>query len=84
MKRFGEKLRYLRNQRGISLRQLAAELGLSVHGHIAQIERSERKPTVDLIVKIARIFDVSPDRLMIDELELDDSAGSSKEQPGSQ
>lgn len=75
MKRFGEKLRYLRNQRGISLRQLAAELGLSVHGHIAQIERGERKPSADLIVKIARFFDVSADRLMMDELDLDDGAG---------
>jgi len=75
VKRFGEKLRYLRNQRGISLRQLAAELGLSVHGHIAQIERGERKPSADLIVKIARFFDVSADHLMMDELDLDDSAG---------
>ncbi|MFN8490955.1 MAG: helix-turn-helix transcriptional regulator [Caldilineaceae bacterium] len=74
MKRFGEKLRYLRNQRGISLRQLATELGLSVHGHIAQIERGERKPSADLIVKIARFFDVSADRLMMDELEVDDGA----------
>ena len=72
MKRFGEKLRYLRNQRGISLRQLAAELGLSVHGHIAQIERGERKPSADLIIKIARFFDVSADRLMMDELEVDE------------
>jgi transcriptional regulator with XRE-family HTH domain len=72
MKRFGEKLRTLRQRRGISLRQLASELGFSAHGHIAQIERGERKPSADLVVKIARLFEVSTDQLMMDELELDD------------
>ena len=81
MKRFGEKLRLLRNQQGMSLRQLAAELGLSVHGHIAQIERGERKPSADLIVKIARLFDVPADRLMMDELEMEDHPGSPEEKP---
>lgn len=71
MQRFGEKLRTLRQRRGISLRQLASELGFSAHGHIAQIERGERKPSADLVVKIARIFEVSTDQLMLDELELD-------------
>lgn len=72
MKRFGEKLRALRERRGMSLRQLASELGFSAHGHIAQIERGERKPSADLVVRIARLFEVSTDRLMLDELELDD------------
>jgi transcriptional regulator with XRE-family HTH domain len=81
MKRFGEKLRKLRNQHGMSLRQLAAALGLSVHGYIAQIERGERQPTPELIVKIARLFHVSADRLMMDELELEDSQDSPQEKP---
>ncbi len=71
MKRFGEKLRLLREKHGMSLRQLAPKLGFSVHGYIAQIERGERKPSADLVVKIARLFDVSADQLMMDELELD-------------
>lgn len=36
-----------------------------------QIERGERKPSADLVVKIARLFEVSTDQLMLDELELD-------------
>ena len=73
MKRFGEKLRTLRKQHGMSLRQLAAALGLAVHGYIAQIERGERQPTPELIVKIARLFHVSADQLMMDELDLEDT-----------
>ncbi|NJR52121.1 MAG: helix-turn-helix transcriptional regulator [Leptolyngbyaceae cyanobacterium CSU_1_3] len=81
MKRFGEKLRALRTRNGMSLRQLAAQLGLSVHGYIAQIERGERQPTPDLIVKIARLFQVSADQLMMDELELGDQQNAPQETP---
>lgn len=70
MERFGEKLRTLRQQRGLSVRQLAAELDINAHSHIAKIENSQSKPSADLILKIARFFDVSIDQLMKDELEL--------------
>ena len=71
MDRFGEKLRILRNQNGISLRKLADELGYASHNHLAGIERGERKPSVDLVLKIADIFAVSIDTLLRDEIELD-------------
>jgi transcriptional regulator with XRE-family HTH domain len=71
MKRFGEKLRTLRQRNDMSLRQLATALGLAVHGYVAQIERGERQPSPELIVKIARLFQVSADQLMLDELELE-------------
>ncbi len=71
MERFGEKLRTLRERREMSLRKLASELGFSAHGHIAQIERGTRKPSADLVVRIARLFEVSTDQLMLDEFELD-------------
>lgn len=72
MKRFGEKLRTLRKRHEMSLRQLAAALGLAVHGYVAQIERGERQPSPELIVKVARLFQVSADQLMMDELELEE------------
>jgi transcriptional regulator with XRE-family HTH domain len=81
MKRFGEKLRALRQQRGMSLRKLATELGLAVHGHIAQLERGERKPSAELIVKIARLFDVSADRLLMDELDLEEPQDTQPKAP---
>ena len=71
MQRFGEKLRVLRKQRGLSLRKLASMLGLATHSHLDRIESGESRPSADLILKIANFFEVSIDQLMRDELELD-------------
>ncbi len=72
MERFGEKLRTLRKRDGVSLRKLASELGYSSHNHITSIERGERKPSAELVVKIALFFNVSTDQLLMDNLELDE------------
>jgi transcriptional regulator with XRE-family HTH domain len=71
MKRFGEKLRTLRKRRGLTLRQLASMLEMGAHSHLANIETGKNKPTADLILKIADLFQVSTDQLMRDELEID-------------
>jgi transcriptional regulator with XRE-family HTH domain len=70
MKRFGEKLRALREYYGLSYRQLEAELGVA-RSHLANIESGQRKPSADLIVAIANYFEVSFDELLDDEVELD-------------
>ena len=71
MQRFGEKLRTLRQRRGLSVRQLAAQLDISAHSHIAKIETGQSRPSADLILKIARFFEVPIDVLMKDELDLE-------------
>ena len=71
MEHFGDKLRVLRENRGLTIRQLATELGYNSHNHVASIERGERLPATTLVLKIARLFDVPTDWLMKDELELD-------------
>ena len=71
MERFGEKLRALREKRGLSIRQMAATLDISSHSHIVNLEAGRKKPSVDLILKIAEVFDVSPNQLMLDEEEVD-------------
>jgi transcriptional regulator with XRE-family HTH domain len=71
MKRFGVKLRTLRKRRGLTLRQLASTLEMGAHSHLANIETGKNKPTADLILKIADLFEVSTDQLMRDELEID-------------
>jgi transcriptional regulator with XRE-family HTH domain len=71
MERLGEKLRTLRERRGLSIRQLASMLGVKAHSHIAKIEMGQNKPSVELLVKIMQFFDVSCDRLLNDDLELD-------------
>lgn len=70
MQRFGEKLRTLRDRRDISLRELATELGFSSHAHLGRIEKGEKTPSAELILKIADFFEVSIDDLMRDEREL--------------
>jgi transcriptional regulator with XRE-family HTH domain len=71
MQKLGEKLRILRNRRGMSLRQLAAILEVKSHSHLAEIESGKSKPSVDLLVKMMRLFDVSCDQLLEDDQELD-------------
>ena len=70
MRRFGEKLRALRKKRGLSYRKLASALGVA-HSHIAGIEAGAHKPSAELVLRIAKFFQVSTDQLMDDDLELD-------------
>lgn len=69
MEKFGQKLRYLRKQRGYTLRQLAPML--DVHfSQLNNIEHGTRRPSADLILKVAKIFEVSTDQLMKDDVDL--------------
>lgn len=69
MQRFGEKLRILRHRRQLTLRELAAMLNVH-HSHVGRIEQG-LKPSIDLTIHIAEIFDVSLDTLMRDNLDLE-------------
>ena len=71
MKRFGIKLRTLRHREGMSLRKLASILGHSSHSLVTSLEKNERKPSAELVVKIADVFGVTTDQLLRDELEVD-------------
>lgn len=71
MDRFGEKLRTLRTQRGMTTRELATVLEVKSHSHIVQIEAGKRKPSLEVLVKIMKVFDVSCDQLLMDDLEVD-------------
>ena len=70
MKRFGEKLRALREERSLSLRELAAILGYKTHSYINEVELGRKVPTVDLVLKTARFFHVTADALLKDEIEM--------------
>ncbi len=71
MQRFGEKLRTLRQQRSITLQELARELGFNSHSYISAIEFGKKQPSVELVIKIANLFGVSTDQLLKDDLEVD-------------
>ncbi|MDM8519208.1 helix-turn-helix transcriptional regulator [Anaerolineales bacterium HSG6] len=69
IKRFGEKLRYLRQREGLSQEQLGNML--DVHQtHVGRIERGAKMPNAAMILKISRLFRVSADVLIKDELDL--------------
>ena len=71
MERFGEKLRTLRKQNGLTMRQLADVLDLKSTGHITELEKGRTYPSAHLVLKISLHFNVSADLLMRDDLELD-------------
>ncbi len=70
IQRFGEKLRLLRTQRDMTLKELAAALGYVAHGYISEIECGKKKPTVEFALNVARLFNVTTDLLLKDELDL--------------
>ena len=49
---------------------MASKLETS-HSHIINLESGKHNPSVDLIVRIVQVFDLSFDQLMNDEVELD-------------
>ncbi|MFN8492223.1 MAG: helix-turn-helix transcriptional regulator [Caldilineaceae bacterium] len=70
MEKFGEKLRTLRTRRGLTTREFGELLGVS-HTFIIKLEQGKKTPNVAMVIKIAAIFGVSVDQLVLDELELE-------------
>lgn len=58
-----ERLRLLRTEKKLSLRELGEQLNLSFVT-IGQYERGERQPDNDILVKLADFFEVSIDYLL--------------------
>lgn len=70
MYKFGEKLRALRIRSGLTLKELAGTLGFVAHGYLSEIECGKKKPTVELIIKVADYFGVTTDELLRDNIEI--------------
>ena len=68
---FGEKLRKLRQHRGLSQGELAHQLGLSSHSHLSNIEGGRRTASLEVTVRAAYYFGVSLDYLIRDTISLD-------------
>jgi transcriptional regulator with XRE-family HTH domain len=71
-KPFGEKVRRLRQAAGMSQSELAIKLELSHRskGYISELEHGKKEPPVDLVLRLARLFPVTIDELLRDEVEL--------------
>ncbi len=70
MQKFGEKLRSLRTQRGLTTRELGNMLDVD-QSYITRMDSRKRHPNIVMAIKIADIFRVTIDQLVRDEIELD-------------
>lgn len=70
MEKFGEKLHLLRTKHGMTLKELAEAAGLSAHGYISELESGKKKPTVEFVIKIAKLYNVTTDQLLRDDVKL--------------
>ncbi len=70
MRRFGEKLRILRQRRGLTMRQLGDMLEVS-DSYVSKMETGDKTPNVAMVIKAAHLFDVTSDQLIMDEQEID-------------
>ena len=59
----GPRLRALRGQRQLTLAQLAAATGISV-STLSRLESGERRPTLELLLPLARVHQVTLDELV--------------------
>lgn len=55
---FGRRVRHLRTERGISLRNFALTIGTNKSYHV-DVEYGRKSPTLDTVEKIARGLDVT-------------------------
>lgn len=72
MQRFGEKLRILRKRQGMTMKELATALDLASHSSIGDLESGRQTPATKIVIKIAQLFDVTTDQLLMDHLEVDE------------
>jgi transcriptional regulator with XRE-family HTH domain len=71
MQRFGEKLRLLRTRHNMTVRDVAAALGYRSSGRISEIELGKKTPSLAFVLRAAQLFQITPDQLLRDELEID-------------
>ena len=60
----GEKLRYIREEKELPLRKVAALLDIDV-AILSKMERGERKITKEVVLKLADIYDYNADELLV-------------------
>ena len=68
----GKRIRYIRKQRGMTMKYLGTAVGLlesSADIRISQYESGTRTPKAELLSRIANILDVSPDALAVPDLD---------------
>lgn len=57
------RIKELRNEKGLTLKEMSKDIGVS-NNTISQYENGKRSPSIDMIFKIAKYFNVSIDELL--------------------
>ncbi len=68
---FGAKLRYLRHKHGLTQRELSRAIGLTGHAAVSSLEAGRNLPSIELVLRLADLFDVTTDYLVRDSIPLD-------------
>lgn len=63
MEYFGDKLRALRIEKGITQQELATRIGLR-SSSISMYEKNQQYPSVEVLIQLCQVFDVSADYLL--------------------
>lgn len=63
----GQRLRVLREKAGLTLRKAAMQADIDV-AILSKMERGERKLSKELILKLAKMYNENPEKLIIDFL----------------
>lgn len=56
-KNLGQKIRQLRNQKGLTIAQLAEIAGIDDY-YLGEIERAQKKPSLDTLLKLSNALDI--------------------------
>lgn len=60
---FGENVRRVRLECGMTLESLATEVGIA-YSYMGGIERGQKNPTLDVVERIAKVLDSEPIELL--------------------
>lgn len=64
----GEKLRYARQERGLSQSELARRLELTQHSYITHLEAGRRTPSLEVLVGVAQLLAVPTNYFLQDDI----------------
>lgn len=64
METIGERIRYLRKRQGLLIREVAAKLDMDT-ALFSRIERGERIPSKEQVLKLAKFFKANKDEFLI-------------------
>ncbi len=54
----------------MTLQEMAIAIGHSAHGYISELEAGKKQPTIVLVLKVAKLFGVTTDELLRDDVEI--------------